>query len=341
DSQTLTRLNGAGKPPGEEPRDAKSRAACYTFAMFRAAFVAAILAVLALPLPAGAQYVIVLKNGRQIHVQNYREDGAMIKFSGLGGEIGIAKDQVQSIRRAGESAADSSGLALDRLPAAPAVSPAPAARPADQPQARAPASASPETAKQKAAEEEKAYREKVKDLNLRLKDLRERYALITRGNRGNEPQFFTTEEAFQGHQDDLLSRLRDAQNRQQGLATGAAVFPRSAAGLFRQTKGAERSARRDRPPRKRAPESDRRDEGEEFRYRGANRRLAPPRRANPKDSSGPRSRRSGRRPPRRYASGGGRARACGCWRDEFPPSEFPPPRSRRAAPRSCACRPPD
>ncbi len=191
--------------------------------MFRAAFVAAILAVLALPLPAGAQYVIVLKNGRQIHVQNYREDGAMIKFSGLGGEIGIAKDQVQSIRRAGESAADSSGLALDRLPAAPAVSPAPAARPADQPQARAPASASPETAKQKAAEEEKAYREKVKDLNLRLKDLRERYALITRGNRGNEPQFFTTEEAFQGHQDDLLSRLRDAQNRQQGLATGAAA----------------------------------------------------------------------------------------------------------------------
>ena len=39
---------------------------------------------------ADAQYVLVLKNGRQITVQSYREDGTMIKFNGLGGEIGIA-----------------------------------------------------------------------------------------------------------------------------------------------------------------------------------------------------------------------------------------------------------
>ena len=40
----------------------------------------------------------MLKNGRQITVQSYREEGSMIKFTGLGGEIGISKDQVQTIR---------------------------------------------------------------------------------------------------------------------------------------------------------------------------------------------------------------------------------------------------
>jgi hypothetical protein len=188
--------------------------------MVKAALVAAIFAVLALPSLAHAQYLIVLKNGRQIHVQNYREEGAMIKFSGLGGEIAIAKDQVQTIRRANESDAKAPGLALDRLPVT--TPPAPPAPSATQPQARAPSAPSGEAVKQRAAEE-KAYREKIKDLNLRLKELRDRYALITRGNQGDEPQFFTTEEAFRGHQEDLLSRLRDAQNRAQGLPTGGAA----------------------------------------------------------------------------------------------------------------------
>jgi hypothetical protein len=48
-----------------------------------------------------AEYVLVLKNGRQISVQNYREEGSMIKFQGFGGEIGIAKDQLQTIRKIG------------------------------------------------------------------------------------------------------------------------------------------------------------------------------------------------------------------------------------------------
>src|SRR5438874_13382368 len=71
---------------------------------------------------AEAQYVLILKNGRQISVQSYREEGSMIKFSGLGGEIAISKEQVQTIRRAGEG--DQLGppsLAVDRLP--PTISP--------------------------------------------------------------------------------------------------------------------------------------------------------------------------------------------------------------------------
>ena len=35
------------------------------------------------------------------------------------------------------------------------------------------------------------------------------------------PKLFTTEEEFRGHQEDLLSRLRDAQYRAQGLPSGA------------------------------------------------------------------------------------------------------------------------
>ena len=43
----------------------------------------------------------MLKNGRQITVQSYREEESMIKFQGFGGEIGIAKDQLQTIRKIG------------------------------------------------------------------------------------------------------------------------------------------------------------------------------------------------------------------------------------------------
>ena len=50
--------------------------------------------------PALADYTLVLKNGRRITVQSYREEGRMIKFHGLGGDIGISKDQIQSIEKA-------------------------------------------------------------------------------------------------------------------------------------------------------------------------------------------------------------------------------------------------
>ena len=36
--------------------------------------------------PAWADYTLVLKNGRRITVQSYREEGRMIKFRGLGGD---------------------------------------------------------------------------------------------------------------------------------------------------------------------------------------------------------------------------------------------------------------
>ena len=77
--------------------------------------------------PAHADYVLVLKNGRQITVQSYREEGSMVKFTGLGGEIGISKDQIQTVREVG--AEGTSGLNLRELERLQASS-----RPATEPQ---------------------------------------------------------------------------------------------------------------------------------------------------------------------------------------------------------------
>jgi hypothetical protein len=60
----------------------------------------------------------------------------------------------------------------------------------------------------------------IKKIDDQLKELRNRYATETRGNAGSDPFLFTTEEAFRGHQEDLLSRVRDAQYRAQGLPAG-------------------------------------------------------------------------------------------------------------------------
>lgn len=173
---------------------------------------------------AEAQYVLVLKNGRQITVQSYREEGSMIKFSGMGGEIAIGKDQVQSIRRAGEADRGAiPSLAVDRAPpSTPPQAPSTVVKPAAVRPSTPPLSSDDQAAKNR-AEEEKLYQDKIKEVTEQLRELRERYSLITRGNKGPEPSFFTTEEAFRGHQEDLLSRLRDAQYKAQGLPSGGSA----------------------------------------------------------------------------------------------------------------------
>ena len=117
---------------------------------------------------ADAQYVVVLKNGRQLTVQNYREEGSMIKFSGLGGEIAISKDQIQTIRRAEASeSASSRPLSLDDRPGKnpPEPAPTPVAPPETKPPAKV--SIQQQQAKQRAAEA-KAYQDRLKDLTAQL-----------------------------------------------------------------------------------------------------------------------------------------------------------------------------
>jgi len=200
---------------------AGKRSSCYTFFMFKVVFALACL--IGWCGVADAQYVLVLKNGRQITVQSYREEGGTIRFSGLGGEIAIGKDQVQTIRKAGEKdRSATSSLNLDTPSAPPGATVAPqAAAPAPEAKPSAPPPATAEPAPATREQEERAYQQRVKELTEQLKALQERYALITRGTKGSEPSLFTSEEAFRGHQEDLLSRLRDAQFKAQGLPSGA------------------------------------------------------------------------------------------------------------------------
>jgi hypothetical protein len=176
-------------------------------------------------LPAVADYTLVLKNGGRITVQSYREDGGIIKFKGLGGEIGIEKDQIQAIRQSGE--ADPAALDVSRpapISSAPVKEPVIEEKEPKPPVPEGKLPVAEETPAEQKAKEEKAYQEKIRQLTERLKELRDRYSAETRGNKGPDPAFFTTEEAFQRHQDDLLSRLRDAQNNPAGPgSTGAGV----------------------------------------------------------------------------------------------------------------------
>jgi hypothetical protein len=190
----------------------------------RAKFLAALVVVFVSWNVAEADYVLVLKNGRQITVQSYRTEGSMIKFNGMGGEIAISKEQIQTIRPVSEiDRGGSSGLALDK-PEAPSAKAPLASETKSSPTTAppTPVKRDEQLAKQR-AEEEKAYQQKLKDLTEQLQEARDRYSLTTRGTKGPEPSFFTTDEAFKGQQEDLITRLRDAQYRAQGLPTGSAA----------------------------------------------------------------------------------------------------------------------
>ena len=171
--------------------------------------------------PACADYTIVLKNGRQFNVQDFREQAGRITFHGFGGEVSIPKDQIQTISPAGGAKSvteapprsdpgTASGTELPPIERKKAVA---------QNLPDNPGSEEKEIPKPNVTEEE-AYRQLIKKIDDQLKELRGRYATETRGNAGDDPFLFTTEEAFRGHQEDLLSRLRDAQYKAQGLPSG-------------------------------------------------------------------------------------------------------------------------
>jgi hypothetical protein len=166
--------------------------------------------------PAFADYRLVLKNGRQITVQSYREEAGMIKFSGLGGEIGIAKDQIEAIETI--SGGSGTGLVLPSERVPPVARTEPTLKPNLGPQplkTREPSTE--ERLAEERAKEEKAYQAKLVAVTEEIKRVRDEYTRAARGNTGPEPYLFTTDEAFRRHQEDLLSRLRDAQNNP-GLA---------------------------------------------------------------------------------------------------------------------------
>ncbi len=170
-----------------------------------------------------ANYTIILKNGRRITVKSYREEGAMIKVRGMGGEFGIAKDQIESIINSG--ADEERGLVVPNSNRIPSTVTSRQASKRTPP--RNPGKVSEGEVQKKRAEaplakgaEEATYLRKIKEKTDRLKRLTDRYSVATRGSSGPQPGLLKGQEAIRGRTADLQSRLKDAQRSR--AATGAA-----------------------------------------------------------------------------------------------------------------------
>ncbi len=187
---------------------------------------------LCLPEPLFAEYTLVLKNGRRITVQSYREEGGMIKFPGMGGEIGISRQQIQSILKAGEP--ETRGMSLLGTER-PSVVPPTTAREEKIEAGRAPVEeAKPCQAQEIALSPEEKLggdrvkadgenQNKVRQLTDQIKSARDRFSLATRGSTGPEPTLLQSEEAIRARTDDLISRLRDAQHNPSGPSDAGGV----------------------------------------------------------------------------------------------------------------------
>lgn len=168
-----------------------------------------------------ADYTVLLKSGGRITVKGYWEEKGMVKFHGLGGEIGIAVDQIQAIVRAGETArqgmviaaiksqvagAAKEGLALGKLGSAVALT--------DE-RAR-----DLRVEKDLRAETEKGYQGMHDAVTGAIKSRTDLHWLLTRGKTTPDPTLLETLEALNGRINDLMSRLKDAQYNPARRATG-------------------------------------------------------------------------------------------------------------------------
>jgi hypothetical protein len=154
-------------------------------------------------LPAGAEYTLILKNGRRITVPSYREEKGVVKFNGLGGEIGISREQIQAIRK-GDALAPGD-LDLTKVEA-------PGAAGSDAAIGAQEGGAAKTSADEERAREEAEYQAKLKELNDKLKAAQDSYAESIRGTAGPDPMQLVTEEQIRARQDDVSARFKDAQN---------------------------------------------------------------------------------------------------------------------------------
>lgn len=156
---------------------------------------------------ADAQYVVVLKNGRQLTVQSYREEGSTVKIQGLGGELGIPKEQIQSITKSGQT--DGPGLNISNLESAGRSAPA-----AAKPTARAPASGpsvgsgSTDADSGANAKEEREYRRRLAEVTQQLESARKRYFEATQGGSTGSN---VNKDGLRAWTMDFASRIHDSQ----------------------------------------------------------------------------------------------------------------------------------
>jgi len=178
--------------------------------------------------PLFADYTLILKNGRTVNVQTYKEEGGRIIFSSYGGEISIAKEDVQSIIPAVEGLATRQVSPQTEVVPAKPPEPGPGkeklARPGQEQGMEGMKDDSLATKKEKVltpeeikaaerAEEERQYRMKVKAVTAQIKALRDRFAVAVRRTPGPEPSLLESPEAIRARTADLNSRLKDSARR--------------------------------------------------------------------------------------------------------------------------------
>jgi len=156
-----------------------------------------------------ADYTIVLENGRRITVKNYWEESGMVKFHGLGGEIGITRQQIQSIAQATET--EPQGIVIAMIKNSPMViTPTVNLLASGEDVAETPPSPNVrqfEVEDQLAREYQGTYR----DLAQQIESRRELRWLITRGTTSPDPILLNSVRVINARIDDLLSRVKDAQ----------------------------------------------------------------------------------------------------------------------------------
>ncbi len=186
-----------------------------------------------------ADYTLLLKNGRRITVKRYREEDGKIKVYGLGGEIGIAREQIESIIRVEEGKGQGMVLPDEEPSSDEAVgtrqeeekvaSPGPSGggrveenkeEPVDN---KEKAKTPEELREERRAKEEKEYQKRVREVTGRIKALMDRYSLATGRGSGPEPRLLNSEEAIKGRTADLMSRLRDRQYNPAGPSDAGKV----------------------------------------------------------------------------------------------------------------------
>jgi hypothetical protein len=174
-----------------------------------------------------ADYTLILKNGRTVNVETYKEEGGRITFSSYGGEISIAKEDVQSIIPAVE------GLATRQVSPQTEVLPAKPPEPGpgeerlprpgqeqgmegmkDEPLATKEKVLTPEEIRaEERAKEEKEYQNRLSEVTAKLKAVTDRFLIAnkrTTGPQPTKPCVVDCDQETKARVADLNSRLKDA-----------------------------------------------------------------------------------------------------------------------------------
>jgi hypothetical protein len=168
----------------------------------------AILSISVSVLTAFADYTLVLKNGRRITAQSYREEGSTIKIHGLGGEFGIPKDQIQTILKGGQT--EQRGLSISDLDASNRQTQAPAQEPSAPPARDGKDAPAPNEEKSAVdANEVQEYQRRLAEVTEKLETAKRQYLNATQGG-GTASN--VSNAGFSGWTADLGSRIRDSQN---------------------------------------------------------------------------------------------------------------------------------